>query len=248
MVRLPSTANRRTCPRVRTVAAAVAAAATTLAGLPGVAAAHPGSQPIPDAAYYRADLAEVVPAPAGVRVRVDPAGEWIELTDGGPAEVIVFGYAREPYLRITSTTVQENQLSQTTYLNRSLFADSVPTAPASGNLAPVWRTIGSAGSVRWHDHRIHWMGQARPPAVDADPRHPHPVGDWTVHATAAGRPFEIHGSLRWLGKPDAANAQPVPGWLLWIVESMALVILVLLGLVVRQHRRGRRRNIPTPTG
>ncbi len=33
-------------------------------------------------------------------MRVDPAGEWIELTDTGPDEVIVLGYTREPYLRL----------------------------------------------------------------------------------------------------------------------------------------------------
>jgi hypothetical protein len=57
------------------------------------AAAHGGG---PDVAYYRTQLTDVVSRPPGVRVRVDPAGEWIELTSTGPETVIVLGYLREP--------------------------------------------------------------------------------------------------------------------------------------------------------
>jgi hypothetical protein len=153
---------------VRGAALSGLVAGSVVAPPPVPVAAHPPGPRIPDAAYYRAELRDVTPAPAGVRVSVDPAGEWIELANTGPAEVIVLGYSREPYLRVTATTVQENQLSQTTFLNQSLFADSVPTGTDGGTVAPVWNTIGQHGSVRWHDHRIHWMGQARPPVVAAD--------------------------------------------------------------------------------
>jgi hypothetical protein len=202
--------------------------------------AHVGGRPQPDSAFYRTGLAGVEPQPIGVTVRVDPAGEWIELTNGGPAAVIVLGYTREPYLRVTASTVEENQLSQTTYLNKSLFADSIPTGQDGGGVAPSWRQIGNTGAVRWHDHRIHWMGQNRPPVVSADPRHAHPVGTWTVHATVDGQPFEIHGDLRWIGKPDTANAnQPIPIWLLILLESLVLVIGVLVLLLVRLRRELR---------
>ncbi|MEU2616339.1 hypothetical protein ABZ570_32980 [Micromonospora sp. NPDC007271] len=208
------------------------------AGPAAPAAAHGGGQPIPDAAYYRADLDAVTPPPPGVRVRVDPGGEWIEITNSGPAEVVVLGYSREPYLRITATTVQENQLSQTTYLNRSLFADTLPAGQDPAALAPAWQTIGSRGTARWHDHRIHWMGQARPPAVKADPGHPHPVGGWTVHATAGGQPFTISGQLRWLGKPGEGGAQ-IPQWLLLALEAVGIVVLAGVGLMTRRRRRDR---------
>ncbi|WP_157739947.1 hypothetical protein [Micromonospora narathiwatensis] len=218
-------------------AVAVLGAVIAVAAAPAVpAAGHGGRQPIPDAAYYRADLAAVTPQPAGVGVRVDPGGEWIEITNAGPAEVIVLGYSREPYLRITATTVQENQLSQTTYLNRSMFADTLPAGQDPTALAPAWRTVGAKGTARWHDHRIHWMGQARPAAVEADPRHPHPVGDWTVHATAGGQPFTITGRLRWLGKPDA-DGDRIPQWLLLSLEAAGIVVLLGVGLLTRRRRR-----------
>ncbi|MFJ8579514.1 hypothetical protein [Micromonospora sp. NPDC093277] len=211
-----------------------------LGGLaPGVAQAHIGGQPVPDAAYYRAELHAVTPPRPDIQVQVDPGGEWIELTNNGPDEVIVLGYTREPYLRITATSVQENELSQTTYLNRSLFADSVPTGQDGGTLAPAWKTTSTKGTKRWHDHRIHWMGQARPPVVAADPRHPHPIGDWTVHTTIADQPLVITGDLRWLGKPGAADGSPaaVPSWLLWLIEGTLVLVLLLVGLLIHQRRR-----------
>jgi hypothetical protein len=222
---------------------AVLATALACAGLlipAGAAVAHGAGQPVPDAAYYRTQLTAVDPTPAGVVARVDPGGEWVEVAATGPVEVLVLGYTREPYLRVKAGQVFENQLSQTTYLNRSLFADSVPASEDGGTVAPVWKQIGSGGRARWHDHRIHWMGQARPPAVAADPGHPHPVGTWTVHATADGVPFQIRGTLSWLGKPEAGGGlASLPQWVLWLVESMVVVIGVLVLVVVAQRRRLR---------
>ncbi len=236
---------------LRVARTAAGAAGAVLAGLllvPAAAFGHAGSQPIPDAAYYQTTLTAIEPVPAGLRVRVDPAGEWIELGYAGPAEVIVLGYVREPYLRVTASSAQENQLSQTTYINTALFTDALPTAAPAGTdpgaVAPSWRQIGSTGTVRWHDHRIHWMGQSRPPVVAADPRHAHQVGTWSVHAVAAGTPVEIRGELRWIGKPDSANAsQPIPEWLLALIEAVVVAAAVLGGVWWRQRirRAGRGR-------
>ncbi|MEN3308747.1 MAG: hypothetical protein V7603_4949 [Micromonosporaceae bacterium] len=214
------------------------AAATALAAVvfpAGAAGAHVGGQQaVPDATYYRSSLTRVLPAPAGVSVRVDPAGDFIELTNTGATDVAVLGYTGEPYLRVTATVVAENALSQTTYLNRSLFADSVPTGQDTGSVAPMWRQIGATGTVRWHDHRIHWMGQQRPPAVQADPGHPHLVGAWQVHASAGATRFDIFGELRWTGKPDTRK---VPEWLLWLAESLAVVSFGLLTAFLLRQRR-----------
>jgi hypothetical protein len=140
-----------------------------LVGLPAApAAAHGGG---PDAAYYRTQFTEVVAQPPGVAARVDPAGEWIELTYTGSGTVIVLGYLREPYLRVTAGGVEENLLSQTTYLNQAMFADiSIGAAVAAA--APSWHSIGRSGTARWHDHRIHWRGQARPAVSGTSTRPP----------------------------------------------------------------------------
>jgi hypothetical protein len=204
---------------------------------PAPAGAHRPGQQLPDTSYYRTEISNVVPAPAGVTVRVDPGGEWLELANAGPAAVVVLGYTGEPYLRITANTAEENQLSQTTYLNRTLFADSVPTASASSNVAPSWRPIGATGKARWHDHRIHWMGRARPPMVAADPTHPHQVGTWTVHALADTTPFDVHGVLRWIGRPPGSSTSPLQAWLLTLLAGMTVAVGVLTMALLRARRR-----------
>jgi hypothetical protein len=210
-------------------------AATTLVPVP--AGAHPPAAQLPDASYYRAEITGVTPATTGVTVRVDPGGEWLELANPTPATVIVLGYTGEPYLRITSASAEENQLSQTTYLNRSLFADTVPTAQSASSVEPAWMRIGDTGTARWHDHRIHWMGRARPPMVEADPTHPHLVGNWTVHATADGTPFDIHGALRWIGKPATAKTTQAQAWLLTLLAGMTVAVGVLTIALIRARRR-----------
>jgi hypothetical protein len=222
----------------RLATAAIVSICALVGPLGAAAFAHGGGAPIPDAAYYRTGFSDVAPTPPGVTVQVDPAGEWVELTNQGPAVVVILGYTREPYLRVTSSVVEENQLSQTTYLNRSLFADSVPSGPDSGTVAPAWKQIGTNGAVRWHDHRIHWMGQSRPPVVDADPSKPHTVGTWTVHATADDVPFAIHGNLQWLGKPGGWLSG-IPGWVLYVVDSLVLIIGIL-GILLWKQRRAHR--------
>jgi hypothetical protein len=223
----------------------VVASVVLVSGSAQPASAHGAGQPSPDAAYYRSALIEPVTVPAGVKVLVDPAGEFVQLTNTGDIEVIVLGYTREPYLRVTANGVWENMLSQTTYLNRSLFADSVSTGTDSAGLAPAWHEVNKTGTARWHDHRIHWIGQQRPPAVAADPSQPRLIGSWQLHATADGNPFTINGELRWLGKADGASAF---GWLPKVGEG--LVVVIGVAIVFFLGRRSRRPRIMpvAPTG
>jgi hypothetical protein len=209
----------------------------TLTLAPPAAAAHPPAAQMPDAAYYRTEITGVVPPTGGVTVRVDPGGEWLELANAGPATVVVLGYTGEPYLRITTSGAEENQLSQTTYLNRSLFADTVPTQQSASSVAPAWKQIGATGTARWHDHRIHWMGRARPPMVASDPNHPHLVGTWTVHATADGALFAIHGALRWIGRPPGTRTSPAQAWLLTLLAGMTVAVGMLSIALIRARRR-----------
>ncbi|OLB80440.1 MAG: hypothetical protein AUI14_06800 [Actinobacteria bacterium 13_2_20CM_2_71_6] len=219
--------------------ATLCAVVAALAAGPAPAWAHGGGTPIPDAAFYRTDITEVAHQPAGVSVRVDPAGEFLELTNAGTATVIVYGYLGEPYLRVTATGVEENQVSPSTYLNRSLFADSVPTGGQAADVAPAWHQTASVGRTQWHDHRIHWMGQARPPAVNADPTRPHQVGTWVVHAAADGVAFDIHGTLRWIGKPG--SKLPIATWELVVANTLILTIAIVVF-----WRRSKRRRKATP--
>jgi hypothetical protein len=71
--------------------------------------------------------------------------------------------------------------------------------------------------------------------VGADPSHPHPVGTWVVHATADGQPFDIHGTLRWIGKPGSGLS--IKPWHIVVAD----VILLGAGLAVFRFRRTARR-------
>lgn len=229
--------------RLGGLAAVVAFAPLTIAFGAGPAEAHGGGKPVPDAAYYRAAVTDVTPSVPDVAVRVDPGAEWIEVTYRGPAEVLILGYTHEPYLRVTATSVEENLLSQTTYLNRSMFADSVPAGEQANGVAPSWQQIATTGTARWHDHRIHWMGQARPAEVSADPVHPHLVSTWTVHALAGGTAFDIHGTLRWIGKPE--GGLPAGTWLIVVLGNLPFAIAAV---VWRVKQRSRAKGSPGTTG
>jgi hypothetical protein len=216
--------------------AAVAFGAGVGAAATAPAFAHGGGTPIPDAAFYRTEITQVTSVP-GVTAKVDPAGDWLELTNTGAATVIVYGYMGEPYLRVTTGGVDENEVSPSTYLNRSLFADTAAVGGKAADVAPAWTRVAQTGRIRWHDHRIHWMGQTRPPAVDADPTRPHQVGTWVVHASVDGAPFEVRGALRWIGKPG--SRWKIASWELIVANSV--ILLGAFGVFWYVSRRRRRK-------
>jgi hypothetical protein len=205
--------------RALTAGAALVVLGGAVLGGAAPAAAHGTGE----AALYRAAVTSVTPRVAGLTVGIDHHGDWIEVTGTG---VEVLGYLKEPYLRITADGVQENQVAPTTYLNRSFFQDVTAAGKGSATAAPVWKTIKAGKTARWHDHRIHWMGVARPPAVATDPEHAHQLGSWTVHLVAGGTPVTIAGTLRWTGEP--APAAPPVGWIAaGLLAAFAVVVAVL---------------------
>jgi len=214
--------------RQRGRAAVVCTFATILLLLTGTAAvAHGGGS---DARYYRTQITGTGAAPAGITARVDPAGEWIEVAYQGAGEVVILGYFDEPYLRVTAAAVDENVLSQSTYLNQAMFAE-VPTSASDPAVEPKWHKIATNGVARWHDHRIHWMTQARPPVVAADPGHPHTVGSWTVKGLANSKPFVITGTIRWLGRP-----QGLPAIIWYLVYGVfGLLAVLTVGHIARRR-------------
>jgi hypothetical protein len=214
------------------VAVAVAGAALW----PTPALAHMGSVPIPDAAYYETFLTAVRPQPADVVVSVTADGESVELRNTGVAEVIVFGYGGEPYLRVTRAGVWRNALSPTTYLNDSLFGDTSAVANQPSSAAPSWTRLAGGDTVRWHDHRIHWMGAGRPAVVDRDPGHPHLIGSWVIHAAAGPTRFEITGALRWLGRPAQVLGLPTGVVVTLVSITIGGLLLTAASLWLRLRR------------
>ena len=105
-----------------------------------------------------------------VRLRARRRASWTstarcELTWNGDGEVVVDGYDGEPYLRIDADGVERNVHSPATYLNQNRYARVEMPATADSRAAPEWQQISSGRSVRWHDHRTHWMDVTAPLVV-----------------------------------------------------------------------------------
>jgi hypothetical protein len=78
-----------------------------------------------DLVHYRSTVLSVTPPVEGLTVTTSAGGEYLRLANTGPHTIIVKGYRGETYLKLTSEGVWENQRSESTYLNKSLFGDSL---------------------------------------------------------------------------------------------------------------------------
>jgi hypothetical protein len=176
-------------PALITAALAAAALAVTARS----ASAHGSGQSIPDTKHYLTQIDGVTPTVAGLTAKVDPRGEWVEVTNATGSDLTILGYAHEAYLQITPAVLAENVRSVSAQLNQSLFGDlsqiQLAQAPA------VWQTRSTSNTARWHDHRIHWMNAQRLPDVQAHPDRQQLIGHWTVHMQLDTQPIDLNGTL-----------------------------------------------------
>lgn len=185
--------------------------------------------------HYDSRLTGVAPAVPGLKVSILARGDELALVNDTGKTVEIPGYRKEPYLRILPDgTVQENLRSQATFTNRDPTGTTAapPSADASGpDSTPEWRTVDRAGRVEFHDHRIHWMGEAGEPAPQVrDPDVRQEVVDWTVPIVVGGVPSDIGGTLFWTPEKGGAPVAAVAGLV------VVVVIAVLVVLAVRNRR------------
>lgn len=196
-------------------------AVALLSASPAWAHALDGASP----SNYRTRITGVSPATPGVEVRVVEAGNRLELSNTSDEEIIVTGYAEEPYLRIGPDGVFENRRSPATYRNRSRFPTEELPSIADPEAPPEWRRVTSATTIRWHDHRAHWMGDQPPGPVQRAPGREHVIFPvWEVQLRYGGQPMAVTGDLMWVPGP--------PAWP-W------LALAVASGLAVALLGRGR---------
>lgn len=225
--------------RLRRLAAlGVLAAVVTLASAAPAGAHGSSAQQLPDAAHYLTTLTSVSPVTAGITARVDPRGEWIEVTNTTAQNLTVLGYFREPYLVAGPQGVAQNDFSASLQLNQSLFADLSQTTAAT--LPPSWRPISTGHTARWHDHRIHWMTADRPPNVKAHPGRRQQIGAWQIHLQLGTTPINVTGTLTWL--PINSSPLTAKQVLILVLDSAALLVGAAgIGLYVMSQRRRSRR-------
>ncbi|WP_018348141.1 hypothetical protein [Longispora albida] len=157
------------------------------------AAAHPASGS--SVSDYRTTVTSITPAGRGITVRPVEAGASLELRSPS-ATVEILGYSGEPYLRAGPGGAYLNTSSPAGYLNTGKPSGGDPALP------PTWQKLTATSSVRWHDHRAHWMGQP-PPITRTEPGRTHRLRDWTIPIRLAdGATGQVTGTLDWVPPPQ----------------------------------------------
>jgi hypothetical protein len=192
---------------------------------------------LPDSSHYRSTVTAVEPSVPGLVLAVTKAGESLTLTNHTGKTVVVIGYAGEAYLRITSTGVDENIASLSSSLNGTLIIEGLPQPQEQANQQrPQRRHVSDQHTFTWHDHRIHWMAQQRPPVVAADPHQPHKVFDWEVPLRVNGEPVTVNGELDWKGLPTLST---------FVIALIALAAAVGVALAVAMAVALRKEHLAT---
>ncbi|MEI8337514.1 MAG: hypothetical protein WCG37_11715, partial [Actinomycetes bacterium] len=161
---------------------------------------------------------------SGVTIRMVNLGYLIELNNSGPNTVVVIGYDREPYLRISPSGVEVNRRSPATFLNRSATPSGSLPDGLNARATPLWESISKVPTARWHDHRAHWMGRGAVRNADRESKWSIPL-IVTNRVTSSESEASIMGTLNSLTPPSA---------LTWGLIAVAIAItLGALGLTRR---------------
>jgi MYXO-CTERM domain-containing protein len=213
----------------RPLAAAVAVAALATAALaPTAALAHQGN---PNMKSVVDDLQPRVP---GVSLQVLSGDDRFQITDRSKtATVLVQGYDKEPYAKITPDgTVTVNHNSPAYYLNTDRYGAVTVPRTANAKATPDWHVLDKTGVFEWHDHRMHYMSRGIPSIVK-DKSAKTKIFDYRIPINIGGREGQILGTLWW--DPVKDGGAPVGA-------IVAFVVLALAGLgaavVVRRRRSG----------
>lgn len=112
---------------------------------------------------YRSEVVAVDPPTSSIEVGILGGDSFVELTVDPGIEVVVLGYQGEENLWFRADgTVWENRNSPSTYLNEDRLGGGEIPANAFRDAEPDWRQVAADGHFAWHDHRAHWMQEARP--------------------------------------------------------------------------------------
>ena len=144
----------------RAVDGLVAAAVGVLLAVAGAATAH--ADP-PGPTDYQSSIVAIEPETPTIEPGIVGGDSFFELRVDPGVEVFVVGYQGEDTIWFRPDgTVWENRNSPSTYLNADrLGGGSIPPT-ATPDAAPDWEQVASDGHWAWHDHRAHWMQEARP--------------------------------------------------------------------------------------
>lgn len=173
---------------------------------------------------YRIEVTGFEGDSSGIEVHPVELGNRMELIRTTAKEVQILGYSGEPYLRLDATGVFENVNSPAYYMNLDRFQRIPTPATATTSAEPNWVKLSAGTSVRWHDHRTHWMDSVPRRDVRDNPdveRVIFPAN--RVDLLVDGKPVVAIVKVTWL---------PPPSRLTWLVVTSLAACAVLAALVL----------------
>jgi hypothetical protein len=209
----------------RPLVAAVALLALTAAA-PTAALAHQGNP------NMRSVVRALQPQVDGISLQVLGGDDRFQLTNRSKVTVVVQGYDKEPYARITPDgTVVVNRNSPAYYLNDDRYGAVTVPKTASAKATPDWRVLDKTGVFEWHDHRMHYMSRDIPPIVK-DKTQRTKVFDYAIPIEIGAEQGQILGTLWWAPAED--GGAPVGA----IVGLVVVVLGGVVAVVLARRRRG----------
>lgn len=175
---------------------------------------------------FRTEIVEIRPDTPAIEVGVEGGDSFIRLRVLDGSDVVILGYAGEPYLRIADGVVAHNLRSAATYDNEERYGgvdmpDIVdPAAP------PQWEQIGTGWAWSWHDHRAHWMQEELPIGLEPGEALPMPA----IELLVDGAPVEIEVTTILQESP--------PWWPALFGLLIGLQLALLAGIVGRAMLTG----------
>jgi hypothetical protein len=201
---------------------------------------------------YRTTIVSVSPPIDGLEVTIEGGDSFVRVTAPEGADVIVYGYAGEPYLRFTPDgTIATNRLSAATYENRQRYGTSEVPGFVDHTAAPEWEQVASGRTWAWHDHRSHWMSAE--PLIGLEPGDSLPLQ--SIPLTVDGRPVGIIVQTTLVAAPSWWPAMigmlvglqlVLLGWWLGPATATLTTMVVALGALVAGG--GQYLSLPAETG
>ncbi|HEX8156266.1 MAG TPA: hypothetical protein VF526_02670 [Solirubrobacteraceae bacterium] len=186
---------------------------------------------------YESVVRAVTPSIPGFSVEVLNGDDRLELVNTSKKSVTVYGYNKEPYLRLgPDGAVSVNLRSPAYYLNQDRFTGGKVPDTADPKAAPQWSVVDRGGRYQFHDHRMHWMAKTVPPQVK-DKSKRTKIFDWAVPLRVEQASATISGQLFWRGSAGG----PPAGAYIALVALGALAVAAVVGV-----RRRRAAGAPGP--
>lgn len=180
---------------------------------------------------FRSEIDSVRPNVPGVSFEVLNYDADMEVVDQDGHEIVIYGYEGEPFARILRDgTVQKNQRSPATYLNVDRYAEVQVPKSADAKAAPEWKTVDDSGTLRWHDHRMHYMAKETPPQVKDESKRTK-VFDYEIPLRIDGRKGAIDGTLFWVGPADTSKTP-------FLIVGAVIVLAGGAAVMIARRRRG----------